>query len=53
MELIKEKSLKKKREEAALPLLLEQNITGLELRDVEKDRALTDLELEILKLQSK
>ena len=53
MERIKEKSLKKKREEAAVPLLLEQNITGLELRDIEKDRALTDLELKILELQSK
>lgn len=53
MERIKEKSLKKKREEAALPLLLEQNITGLELQDIEKDRALTDLELEILELRRK
>ena len=46
MDCIKEKSLKQKRQEKELPLLLEQSITELELRDIEKDRALTELELQ-------
>ena len=35
MDCIKEKSLKQKRQEKELPLLLEQSITELELRDIE------------------
>lgn len=53
MERIKERSLKQKRQEKKLPQLLEQNMTELELRDIEKDRALTELELAVLELQSK
>lgn len=53
MDRIKTKSLKKKREEAVLPALLEQDITELELRDIEKDRSITDLELDILELMNK
>lgn len=52
MDCIKEKSLKQKRQEKELPLLLEQSITELELRDIEKDRALTELELAVLELQN-
>ena len=52
MDCIKERSLKQKRQEKELPLLLEQSITELELRDIEKDRALTELELAVLELQN-
>lgn len=53
MERLKEKSLKQKRQEKQLPQLLEQNMTELELRDTEKNRALTELELAVLELQNK
>ena len=53
MERLKEKSLKQKRQEKQLPQLLEQNMTELELRDIEKDRALTELELTVLELKNK
>lgn len=36
MERLKEKSLKQKRQEKQLPQLLEQNMTELELRDIER-----------------
>ena len=53
MERLKEKSLKQKRQEKQLPQLLEQNMTEVELRDIEKDRALSELELAVLELQNK
>ena len=53
MERLKEKSLKQKRQEKQLPQLLEQNMTELELQDIEKDRALSELELAVLELQNK
>ena len=48
---LKFKSLKEKREKETLTEELEQDITDLELRDIEKDQTITELELEILKLQ--
>lgn len=51
MVFLKIKSLKEKREKEKLPEELEQDITDLELRDIEKDQTITELELEILKLQ--
>ena len=53
MEIIKKGSLKKKRQEKELPQLLEQSITELELQNIEKDRAMTELELTVLELQNK
>lgn len=53
MEQIRKKSLiEKRKKEQAIPEM-EQYITDLELRDIEKDLAITDLELAILELQSK
>lgn len=52
MEWIKEKSLKKKRQEQQFPQSLEQSLTELELQNIEKDRAMTDLEIAILELQN-
>lgn len=48
---LKFKSLKEKREKETLTEELEQDITDLELREIEKDQTITELELEILKLQ--
>lgn len=48
---LKFKSLKEKREKETLTEELEQDITDMELRDIEKDQTITELELEILKLQ--
>ena len=48
---LKFKSLKEKREKETLTEELEQDITDLELRDIEKDQTITELELEIVKLQ--
>lgn len=52
MEILKEKSLNGKRQEQDLPKSIEQSLTELELRDIEKDRTITELELAVLELQS-
>lgn len=51
MEQIERKSLAEKRKKAKVIPEMEQYITELELRDIEKDLAITDLELAVLKLQ--
>ena len=51
MEQIKEKSLAEKRARENVIPEMEQYITELELRDIEKDLAITDLELAVLELQ--
>lgn len=53
MEQIKKKSLKQKRQEESIAPNMEQNIIELELKDIKKDLAITDLELAILELQAK
>lgn len=51
MKIIKQKSLKESRESAALPEELEQEITDMELDNIERDMAITDNELAILEIQ--
>lgn len=51
MEQVRKKSLAEKREKANVIPKMEQYITELELRDIEKDLAITDLELAVLELQ--
>lgn len=53
MKVIKQKSLKESRESAALPEELEQEITELELENMEQEQGMTDMELDILELQEK
>ena len=53
MEQIKKKSLKQKRQEQNIVPNMEQNITELELRNIEKDLTITDLELAVLELHAK
>lgn len=51
MEQVKQESLAEKRKKAKTIPEMEQYITELELRDIEKDLAITDLELAVLELQ--
>jgi hypothetical protein len=53
VKVIKQKSLKESRESAALPEELEQEITELELENMEQEQGMTDMELDILELQEK
>lgn len=53
MEQIRKKSLAEKRKKEQVIPEMERYITDLELRDIEKDLAITDLELAILELQTK
>lgn len=53
MEQVRKKSLKEKRKRENIIPEMEQYITDLELRDIEKDLAITDLELAVLELQAK
>lgn len=53
MEQIRKKSLAEKRKKEQIIPEMERYITDLELRDIEKDLAITDLELAILELQTK
>jgi hypothetical protein len=53
MIVVKKKSLKKQREEKKQLPEVEQSVTELEIRDIEKDLQLTDLEIEVLELQEK
>lgn len=53
MEQIRKKSLAEKRKKERVAPEMERYITDLELRDIEKDLAITDLELAILELQAK
>lgn len=51
MKQIKKKSLAEKREKENVIPEMEQYITELELRDIEKDLAITNLELAVLELR--
>ena len=53
MEQLRKKSLKEKRQKENIIPNMEQNITELELRNIEKDLTITDLELTVLELQAK
>jgi hypothetical protein len=53
MEQIRKQSLTEKRQKEKVIPEMEQYLTDLELRDIEKDLEITDLELAILELQSK
>lgn len=53
MEIVKKRSLVKKREEQDRLPQAEQSITDLEIRDIEKDQQLTDLEIAVIELQQK
>lgn len=53
MQMLKNKSLKKKREEKELPAKLEQEITEQEIQNIIQEQAMTDLELDILELKQK
>jgi hypothetical protein len=51
MKVIKQKSLRAEREERSLPNAIEQEITDMELDNIERDMAITDNELAILEIQ--
>nr|WP_315101239.1 hypothetical protein [uncultured Catonella sp.] len=53
MEQVRKKSLKEKRQKENIIPNMERNITELELRNIEKDLTITDLELTVLELQAK
>lgn len=53
MEQVRKKSLKEKRQKENIIPKTEQYITELELRDIEKDLTITNLELAVLELQAK
>lgn len=53
MERIRKKSLAEKRKKEQVMPEMERYITALELRDIEKDLAITDLELAVLGLKEK
>ena len=53
MQIIKKKSLAEKRGERERLPQVEQSITDLEIRDIEKDQQLTDLEIAVIELQQK
>lgn len=51
MQVLKKKSLLETREEKNLPKEIEQEITDMELDNMERDIAITDNELAILEIQ--
>lgn len=53
MKHLKKKSLTEKREASQTVPQLEQSVTDLEIRDIEKDLQLTDLEIAVLELQQR
>jgi hypothetical protein len=53
MDTVKKKSLSEKRAEQERLPEVEQSLTELEIRDIEKDQQLTDLEIAVLELQEK